>query len=320
MASLDTLHSDVARRLGARHRRWVAVRVTADKTEVVTEGIEPSDDVEIVSMSKPLTGQLYVEALSRGEITPETVLADLLPLEGSSAGAITLASLATHTSGLPRLASQTGTLAATWALWRHGINPYGADLETLIQRAALTTVGRPRPSYSNLGFMLLGHAVAAAAGTTYAALVADRLVTPLGLADTFVPAGPDDLRPQSIVGTNSRGRSVEPWTGVDLGPAGGIRMSANDLAAFLNAVLAGTAPGLAALDPVRQFGGRANRIGAGWMTLQSKTGEVTWHNGGTGGFRSIMTLDRARYRGVGIVSATSRSVDQAGFDFIRPAS
>lgn len=122
------------------------------------------------------------------------------------------------------------------------------------------------------------------------------------------------------MGTNPRGRPVEAWTGVDLGPAGGIRMSANDLAAFVNAVLTGTAPGLAALDPMLRFGGRANRIGAGWMTLQTKAGDVTWHNGGTGGFRSIVTLDRARHTGIAIVSATSRSVDQAGFDLIKPPS
>jgi hypothetical protein len=40
---------------------------------------------------------------------------------------------------------------------------------------------------------------------------------------------------------------------------------------------------------------------------------VTWHNGGTGGFRSIVALDRAAGVGIALVSATSRSVDRAGF-------
>ena len=91
---------------------------------------------------------------------------------------MTLASLATHTSGLPRLAADSGALAATWRLWREGTNPYGASLDDLLQRTRETRVGRPRPAYSNLGFMLLGHAVAAAAYLTYAELFAQRLAKP----------------------------------------------------------------------------------------------------------------------------------------------
>ncbi len=248
---------------------------------------------------------------------PESTLAELLPLQDSPAGAVTLASLATHTSGLPRLAAHSGVLAAMWQLWREGRNPYGATLETLLERTRETPVGRPRPSYSNLGFMLLGHAVAAACGTTYPALFTQRLAGPLGLRDTTVPSAADELSARAVVGTNRRGRQVEAWTGVDIGPAGGVRSSARDLARLLTAILDKTAPGMAALDPVSALGGRANRVGAGWMTMSRPHGEVTWHNGGTGGFRSVVTVDRAAQTGVAVVTATTRSVDAVGFDLVR---
>ena len=38
---------------------------------------------------------------------------------------------------------------------------------------------------------------------------------------------------------------------------------------------------------------------------------VTWHNGGTGGFRSFVGIDRDHGVGVALVSASTRSVDGA---------
>ena len=89
-----------------------------------------------------------------------------------AAGAVTLASLAQHRSGLPRLPVVPGMLGRSWRLWRHQQNPYGDTLAELLEQTRATPVGRPRASYSNLGFELLGHAIAAAAGLTYADLAA----------------------------------------------------------------------------------------------------------------------------------------------------
>ena len=103
-----------------------------------------------------------------------------------------------------------------------------------------------------------------------------------------------------------------PWTGEALGPAGGIRTTADDLGRLVAALLDGSARGTAALDPVARLSGGV-RIGAAWLVLERRGAVVTWHNGGTGGFRSIVALDRAAGVGVALVSATSRSVDRAGF-------
>jgi hypothetical protein len=40
---------------------------------------------------------------------------------------------------------------------------------------------------------------------------------------------------------------------------------------------------------------------------------ITWHNGGTGGFRSWLGLDRDAGTGAVVLSAISASVDRAGF-------
>ena len=79
------------------------------------------------------------------------------------------------------------------------------------------------------------------------------------------------------------------------------------------ALLEGTSPGLAALDPVTNFAGPAAQIGAGWMTLETKGRTVTWHNGGTGGFRAWVGLDRKAGTGVVLLRATAAPVDRHGF-------
>lgn len=306
------LSSRAAHHLGRRHDRFLVAEVTGAGTRTAQVGLEPGSDVEIGSVSKALTGMLFADSRDRGETRDGIRLGDLLPLDGAPAADVTLGALATHTSGLPRLAKGTGALRATLDLWRHGTNPYGETLDDLLGAVRGTPLRRPTPRYSNVGFMLLGHALAAAAGTTYAGLLRDRLTGPLGMPATTVPATPADLGPLAAQGRSGRGRPMQPWTGEALGPAGGIRSTAGDLGRLLTALLDGTAPGVAALDPVARFSGPL-RIGAAWLTLDRRGTLLTWHNGGTGGFRSIVVLDRAAGAGVALVSATARSVDRAGF-------
>ncbi len=298
--------------LGSRHDRFLVVEVTRDGTRTAQVGLDPDADVEIGSVSKGLTGLLLVDSHDRGETSATTRLGDLLPLHDAPAAEVTLGALATHTSGLPRLAAGSGGLRGTVELWRHGTNPYGETVDDLVAAVRRTPVGRARPRYSNVGFMLLGHALAAAAGTRYAELLRQRLTAPLGMDATTVPVTPLDLGPASVVGRSARGRPMEPWTGEALGPAGGIRSTAADLGRLLRGLLDGSAPGVAALDPVGRFTGPL-RIGAAWLTLDRRGTLLTWHNGGTGGFRSVVALDRAAGAGVAVVSATARSVDRAGF-------
>ncbi|MEU3401860.1 serine hydrolase domain-containing protein [Streptomyces filamentosus] len=279
-------------------------------------------DYEIGSVSKGVTGLLYADALERGEVTAGTELGELLPLGDVPVAGVTLGSLATHRSGLPRLPPSTGVWRRTFALWRHGANPYGEDLAALLDQARAVRPGPPRPRYSNLGFELLGHALAGAAGTTYGELVAGRISGPLGLERFYLPAGPGGLLPGALAGTTRRGRPREPWTGEALGPAGGIRADVGGMARLTAALLDGTAPGTAALDPVAPFT-TGTRIGAAWITLRVRDLEVTLHNGGTGGFRSWLGLDRASGTGVVVLAAASVSVDRAGFALLterdRPA-
>lgn len=298
--------------LGPRHRVAAVAEISSEGVRVASLGAALSADFEIGSVSKAVTGLLYAHAHDCGEINAETTLGELLPVSSTPLASLTLAALSTHRSGLPRLAAGTEPLRRAIELWRHGTNPYGEDLAALLDQARRTRVGRPRPRYSNLGFELLGHALAQAAAVDYPTLVHRRLAEPLGLSTFYAPATANDLRTTALTGRSRRGRPRAPWTGAALAPAGGLRASITDMAILTQALVKGTAPGSSALDPVAQFSRRA-MIGAAWITLTHHERRITWHNGGTGGFRSWIGLDRKRHTGLVLLTATSVPIDHHGF-------
>lgn len=295
--------------LGPKHTTYVVALVTPTGAEVDAVGTDPHGDVELGSVSKGITGLLWRDAVHRGEVGEESLLGDHLDVPAALAP-VRLSALATHSSGLPRLARGSEVLRRTWELWRHGRNPYREDVAGLLALLDGVKVKDARPSYSNLGYQLLGHAVAAAAGESYADLVAQRIAGPLGLTDTYVPTCSDQLRPRAVAPRNRAGREVEAWANEAVAPAGGVRSSATDLAILLRAMLDRTVAGADAMDPVARFAG-SMRIGAGWLTGPLLRRTVTWHNGGTGGFRSFVGIDRDHGVGVALVSASTRSVDGA---------
>jgi CubicO group peptidase (beta-lactamase class C family) len=77
---------------------------------------------------------------------------------------------------------------------------------------------------------------------------------------------------------------------------------------YAHALLDSTAPGSAALEPRWKADGQS-RIGFAWFTDQIDGSEVTWHNGTTGGFSSMVALDRRRAAAVIVLANTAVAVD-----------
>jgi CubicO group peptidase (beta-lactamase class C family) len=308
----STLAAQLAKALGRRGRAAAVATIHSRESAVASVHAPLEADYEIGSVSKGITGLLYADAVDRGEVSPTSTLGELLPMPESDASRVTLGALVTHTSGLPRLPAAAEPWKRQIALWRHGTNPYGETLSELLNQARDVKLSAPKPRYSNLGFELLGHAVASAAGMSYAELVRARLTVPLAMDSSYVPSTGSELRPTTIAGVSRSGKPREAWTGEAIGPAGGVRSSIGDLAKLVTALLDGSAPGITALDPVLQFS-RGARIGAAWLTLDVRGRHITWHNGATGGFRSWVGIDRAAGIGVVVLSAATAPPDGLGF-------
>jgi serine-type D-Ala-D-Ala carboxypeptidase/endopeptidase len=145
--------------------------------------------------------------------------------------------------------------------------------------------------YSNCGAGLLGHVLALRAGTSYGELVAERIARPLGMADTSI-AVPEDKLDRFAQGHNRRGRPVSNWDIPALAGAGALRSTVADLLRFLAAQLGAAPQPLAETiqmthEPRARFG--AFEVGLGWLMLpvRGRPFNVLWHDGGTGGFRSV---------------------------------
>lgn len=290
--------------------------VTPEREMTARVGSDHHSTFEIGSISKALTGMLYRDVVERGLASPTTVLGELLPLDGD-VGLVSLESLATHRSGLPGLPPGMQPLRRTLRFWARGENPYGDSLADLLCQTRTVRVGSPRPRYSNLGFQLLGHAVAKAAGSSYTQLLQDVLGP-----EFSAPARVKDLGPEDLTGSDRFGRPMHAWVGEAIAPAGGVRATIDTMRGFLRSLLDGTPRGMSALDPVADYTSRVG-IGAGWITLEHHGRSITWHNGSTGGFSSWIGLDRAAGTGVVVLAAVHRSVDRRGFqcleEFTSPA-
>ena len=164
-------------------------------------------------MTKVFTALLLADMAERGEVRLSDPAASCLPGWPGGTGSVTLADLATHTSGLPRLPR---SLLASALL--HPRDPYArypaARFVRAARRALRAGSGGSPYVYSNFGYGLLGYLLGQAAGTGYQTLVTTRICGPLGLPDTTfeVPGRPWTERPRATsAAVRSPTGAWAPW-------------------------------------------------------------------------------------------------------------
>jgi D-alanyl-D-alanine-carboxypeptidase/D-alanyl-D-alanine-endopeptidase len=206
---------------------------------------------------------------------------------------ITLESLATHTSGLPREVGNAphGTPHFTFPgyVYRWRWLP-AQHLKTTPGTAAL---------YSNIGFDFLGDALARAAHMPYAELLATRTTTPLGMHETgFTPTAAQCAR--LLQGARDEGPCTDTQNSA---ASAGVYSTANDMAIFLRYLLDGQSPAAQAvyLDPASltsvqglDHAGTPSGIGLGWMHLldDANPSAITEKTGGGAGFTTYVALNQ----------------------------
>jgi len=315
----DAALAALAREIVGEDRPALAVAAVArEGTRTAAIGAGLDDRFEVGSISKGLTGLLLAEMTGRGEVTPETRVGDLLPLDGPLA-AVTLAQLATHRSGLP---PQPPTIQQFVRNFRSSLtagNPYEGTVADLLADLDGIALDTPPGTYSNVGFELLGAALAEAAGRPYPQLLAERVLAPLGMDAATVPVSVAELGSRDLHGETEGGRFADPWLGEAIAPAGGLRADVTDMAVLAGALLAGTAPGIDALTPRAPFD--TDTVGWAWFTTTDPEDgrKVVWHNGGTGGFAAFIGIDREAGTAVAVLSAVGEGpnrVTAAGFTLL----
>lgn len=273
---------------------------------------------EIGSITKVFTGILLAEAVRRGEVKLEDPVEVHLP-KGASLPAregrkIRLVDLATHHSGLPRM-------PLNWRPVRRK-NPYvdygKKDLFSGLADTKLASVPGTTYAYSNYAFGLLGQILVDRAGLAdFDALLAARITGPLGMKETGCRLG-EALKKRRAAPCNARRRVTHAWDFDALAGCGAIRSTVPDLLRFARANLAPAddplGASLRAAQKVRaRDAGRGVTTGLGWHFASG--GARLWHNGGTGGYRSMLILEPEKKCAVVVLAnTTSRRVDRLGTD------
>lgn len=272
---------------------------------------------EIGSITKAITGTLLADMVRRGEVALDDPVAQHLPTDWTVPQVgdrpITLLDLATHTSGLPRMPAEFTP--------EDPENPY-ADVDLAALRdflAAAKPARAPGTSYeySNLGFAVLGQALAHAGGKSWLELVRERVLLPLGMRDTWLEVRPADAG-RFAAGHNSRFIAVPHWDLGAFAPAGGLRSTVVDMSRLAAALkmpadTGVTAGIILATTGFRALGSGTDSVGLGWHIRNRDGSRIAWHNGGTGGFRTWVGSDRGRDRGaVVLANAIQPWVDALG--------
>jgi CubicO group peptidase (beta-lactamase class C family) len=301
------------------HQTLVFGVVDGDQSEVVVfgrldNGKAPDRDTvyEIGSITKTFTATLLAKAAISGRVTLDTAVAQLLPefkIPSRRGKEITLRHLATQYSGLPRLPSNFAPKDAS--------NPYAdygaAELKAFLAGYELPSDPGAAYEYSNLGFGLLGYALAQSEHTTYNAMTDAELLKPLGMTMSGT-VFTDTARAHLAPGHDDTGKAAKNWDWDALAGAGAIRSTANDMLRYLKANMGiDQSPLVAAMklaqQPRRDIDDKI-RIGLAWMTTDKG---VVWHSGGTYGYSSFIGFTADGRRGVVILSNTAADAEDLGF-------
>lgn len=297
--------------------------VDGGKSEVVVfgkldNGEAPGGDkiYEIGSVTKTFTATLLAKAVVKGQVRLDESLAQLVPdwkVPNHGGKQITLGDIGSQRSGLPRMPNNFAP--------KDPLNPY-VDYDAARLKAFLANYSLPRDpgasyEYSNLGFGILGTALAEAAHKSYPALLQDEMLAPLGMSHS---SAANIVTPELAPGRKGDGSPAKNWDLDAFAGAGAIRSSANDMLRYLKANMnpdsspLGRAMALAQTPCARVD--EASQIGLAWMTT-GKQG-IVWHNGMTGGYASFVGFTADRKHGVVILTNVAQSVDDLGFATLVP--
>lgn len=253
----------------------------------------PAPDVQyrIGSITKTFTAVLVLQLRDEGLLHLDDRLEEHLP--GTAVGGVRIRELLSHTSGLRR--------EPLGDFWEAVPGPSVEGFVSAVEESWVLLGGQRAWHYSNVAFGLLGALVARLRGVAWGSVLAERVLAPLGLADTSVlPRAPRAVG----LRVHPFADAVEPEPMADtgaMGPAGQLWSTPTDLCAF-GAFLVAGADGVLPADTVEEMAEVAVMadpqtwtlgFGLGVMTARRGDRLLAGHGGSMPGFGAGLAVDRA---------------------------
>lgn len=298
--------------VGTRNSSAGMVAIVLDKTgtRMLSYGNSGRPDValdgdavfEIMSNTKVLTSLLLADMEARGEVSFGDPVTKYLPFAvkmHERGGPITLLDLATYTSGLPNM---PGNVSPQWWASAQPMRDY--TQENLYEFLAAYEPTHPPGThyeYANLGFGLLGVALANRAGVSYEDLLIRRVCGPLGMNHTRITLT-DEMSRHLVQGHDLGMKPTDLWTWPAIPGAGCVRSTANDLTRFVKACMGITrttlAPSLARLTQTqRPTSLPGTTAGMGWYITSTGDDKLVWKSGLSLGCNTFMGYSQRMRRG-----------------------
>jgi CubicO group peptidase (beta-lactamase class C family) len=311
--------------------RWLHGFGTADLSQATPA--RPETAYLWFSMTKTVTATAVMQLVEQGRLDLDVPVAEYYPpfTVVRQPEPVTVRHLLSHSSGL------ANPLPLRWVRPADAPAPdQGAFVERLLagHRALRFPPGR-RAAYSNLGYLVLGEVIARASGGSYEDYVRERVLAPLGMADTGfmyhdigerpvavgyqrLPAPLTPLLraflPRGIVGDRHGGYvAYRPF--YVTGPAyGGLVGAVDEVARLALAHLnEGTVDGVRLLSPTSTTAmqdvvarGGPRDFGFGWFRPRTGSGPAfVEHLGGGSGFFNVLRLYPQRRLGIVLMGNTT---------------
>jgi D-alanyl-D-alanine-carboxypeptidase/D-alanyl-D-alanine-endopeptidase len=280
--------------------------------------------IRLCSLSKVFATDLLLKLAADGKLSLTDPLTRYAPpgkhvpvaADGTE---ITLQDLATHTAGLPR------EISAYPKKSPHFTFPDYTQRWAWLQKQELITPPGTAALYSNVGFDFLGDALAYASSKSYAQLLHDRLLQPLGMWDTtLVPSFEQCAR--LLRGDRDEGPCTDTLAS---GASGGIYSTPADMVKFLQYLLhvsgspAQPSTALAvSLEPHQlksiqglSHAGDPTGIGLAWIQLgdPATPSSLLEKTGGGAGFTTYIALNPSRKTAVFLAIAEGKGRSQIDF-------
>ena len=240
------------------------VRSTATNPPVDTTSV-----FEAASLTKPVVAYAALQLVDEGRLNLDRPLSEYVEYpdlaHSTAAAGITARMVLSHVTGLPN--------------WRG-------------QHGQLSLINRPGQAfgYSGEGFVYLQLALETIAARPLHALVADRVLEPLGMSSSSL-VWQESFGPRVAVGHGNLGEAFDKFTPALANAAYSLHTTASDYARFLAAALSGE--GLSAavhgeMISKQSDAGDGLAWGLGWGLEETRHGTALWHWGDNRGYKAFV--------------------------------
>jgi D-alanyl-D-alanine-carboxypeptidase/D-alanyl-D-alanine-endopeptidase len=271
---------------------------------------------EIGSLTKLFTALALADMTHKGDVALHDEVSSFIPKSGKNlvvnGRPVTLLHLATHYSTLPQV--------PTNLIVENETNPFASysssKLLQFIEEFNVSATLGYSGAYSNVGYGLLGLVLAKHQNVNYEALVAQKVLQPLGMVSTKIGMESDKLhaRPYSV-----DGQEIEYWDVNGIEGAGAFTSNMKDMLLFLQAQLT---PPLELKEAIKlthtshaSLSDVQGQIALSWFIRDTIESDYYWHNGVTGGFRSFIAFNENN-QGVVILSNSAVGIDELGHAYM----